>query len=87
MLDELERKKMMWQVFWNQSAENELADIWLAAADKQAVTDAANQTDQLLRSDPLSAGESRQENFGSSSSCRSSSNTKSSRPPSKVRIV
>lgn len=53
----------MWQVFWNESADNELAQIWLTAPDRQAVSNAAREIDELLRRDPLNAGESREGNY------------------------
>jgi hypothetical protein len=39
-----------------------LATIWLDAADRRAVSDAANAIDRQLGSDPLIAGESRDGN-------------------------
>ncbi len=42
--------------------EQELAQIWLNAPDRQAVTEAAYEIDRLLTRDPLNAGESREGN-------------------------
>ncbi len=36
--------------------DDELADIWLRASDPQAVTDAANEVDRILRVSPLDVG-------------------------------
>jgi hypothetical protein len=38
------------------SATNELAEIWLRAADCNAVQEASDNIDDLLRSDPLGVG-------------------------------
>ncbi len=48
---------MRFTVTWHPSAEEELAAIWLQAADREAVTQAAHVIDQLLSSDPLTQGE------------------------------
>ena len=45
---------------WIAEAEQELAAIWLASSDRNAVPLAANELDQRLRVDPLHTGESRQ---------------------------
>jgi plasmid stabilization system protein ParE len=50
---------MKYTVVWRPDAERRLAEIWLAATDHQAVTDAANQIDALLRADPTNGGEAR----------------------------
>ena len=44
-------------VVWVPPAKSELARIWTEAPDKQAVTDAADEFDRLLRSKPLAVGE------------------------------
>jgi hypothetical protein len=44
-------------VTWHPSAERELAEIWLNAENRIAVTRAANEIDRLLASDPLGQGE------------------------------
>jgi hypothetical protein len=41
------------------SPEQDLASIWVNAADRQAIADAANAIDALLADDPLGVGESR----------------------------
>ena len=51
---------MKYTVGWVPIAEQELAAIWPASADREAVTRAAHQLDQRLRIIPLSVGESRQ---------------------------
>jgi plasmid stabilization system protein ParE len=51
---------MSYTVVWERAAEQKLADIWVAAADRAAVTQAANTIDARLRKDPNTAGESRQ---------------------------
>lgn len=51
---------MNYTVVWLQSAEHELAELWLdASSDRDSITNASNSIDQLLRSNPESAGESR----------------------------
>jgi hypothetical protein len=48
---------MRYTLTWHPSAEQELANIWLNATDRQAITSAANSIDHLLEFDPLSRGE------------------------------
>jgi len=50
---------MKWTVIYRPSAQDELANIWLNAADPQAVADAADEIDRVLSRDPLNSGESR----------------------------
>lgn len=50
---------MIFDVIWRPRAEKALAQLWLAAADRQAITIAAHSIDQQLRRDPNSIGESR----------------------------
>jgi hypothetical protein len=50
---------MIFTVTYKPSADQELADIWLKSADRQAVTVAANRIDFLLRTNPHQQGESR----------------------------
>ncbi len=42
---------MIYTVVWSPDAENDLADIWLRADDRSAITAAGNQIDLLLRHD------------------------------------
>jgi hypothetical protein len=51
----------MFNVRWKRSARDELANLWLQAdsAMRHALTAATHQLDQKLRSDPISASESR----------------------------
>jgi hypothetical protein len=44
-------------VDWDTSAEMQLADIWLHAADPKAVTQASARTDNLLEQDPVNNGQ------------------------------
>jgi plasmid stabilization system protein ParE len=44
---------------WKPSVKERLADIWLTAPHRSAVTAAANSIDNLLRVNPLDRGESR----------------------------
>jgi hypothetical protein len=46
-------------VVWQESAEERLADIWLASEDRAAISVAARDIDRFLRNQPKSAGESR----------------------------
>ncbi len=53
---------MKWTVLWISSTENDLADLWMSAPDKAAVTAAANLIDQELAKNPLAVGEGRSGN-------------------------
>lgn len=53
---------MIFTVVWKPTATSELAEIWLNAADRAAVTAAAHQIDTSLRVDPFTQGESRSGN-------------------------
>lgn len=44
-------------VVWVRDAIDQLAEIWLAASDRDSVTDAANQIDRQLAEKPLVRGE------------------------------
>ena len=50
---------MKYTVVWKAAAEEELAQMWLDAADRSAVTVAANGIDRLLAAKPEEQGESR----------------------------
>ena len=50
---------MNYHVRWKRSARDQLRCFWINAADRQAVTNAANAIDSELQRDPLNAGESR----------------------------
>jgi hypothetical protein len=50
---------MNYTVVWSTVAQNDLAQLWVTAPDRAAVTAAANRIDQLLRRDPHAQGESR----------------------------
>lgn len=50
---------MPFTVVWLPSAQDELADIWVRSLDRQAVSDAANRIDRLLRQRPQSLGRPR----------------------------
>jgi hypothetical protein len=43
---------MRWTVVYLPDAEAQLADLWTRASDRQAVTDASDRLDRLLRDDP-----------------------------------
>jgi plasmid stabilization system protein ParE len=51
---------MTYTVTYKPSAENELTELWIQAADRQAVADAANRIDGLLGVSPHIQGESRE---------------------------
>ncbi len=53
---------MSWTVVWLGPAQNLLADIWMNAPNQQAVTDASNLIDAILRRDPYACSESRDGN-------------------------
>ncbi len=57
---------MKYTIVWTPAAEDDLAAIWLGAADRKSVTQAARQADELLRNDPQTLGESRSEAIESS---------------------
>jgi hypothetical protein len=44
---------MKYTVIWMPASEEKLLDLWLAAADRQEVEQAANWIDRELRNDPL----------------------------------
>lgn len=50
---------MKYEVRWGPAAENELASLWLDSDDRQTITDAAMQIDELLAAFPQDRGESR----------------------------
>ena len=50
---------MRYTVVWLRSAEDELARIWMRAADQQAVQHAADQIDQVLRVSSRARGNDR----------------------------
>lgn len=50
---------MKYTVTWTPSAERDLALLWMQAADRQALTAAADAIDLSLRRDPLGEGEAR----------------------------
>jgi hypothetical protein len=50
---------MTYQVVWLPPALDELAAIWLAAADRTSVTTASHKIDERLATNPLLEGESR----------------------------
>jgi hypothetical protein len=50
---------MNYRVSWKRVARDQLADLWVAATDRNAVTRAANTLDSMLARDPLNYGESR----------------------------
>jgi hypothetical protein len=49
----------MYEVRWKRSALDRVAELWLDAVDRQAITDAVDAIDQALISDPINMGESR----------------------------
>ena len=53
---------MKYTVHWKATAQQRLAEIWLAAQDQQSVADAADRIDMLLRNNPEGVGESRDGN-------------------------
>ena len=52
---------MRFTVVWLPLATQQLAALWLGAADRNAVTVASEQLDQRLALDPMGEGESRSE--------------------------
>lgn len=43
---------MRYTVGWSASAQNELAEVWLEAADRNAVAEASNEIDEFLAVSP-----------------------------------
>jgi plasmid stabilization system protein ParE len=54
---------MKFTVVWQPSAQDELADLWYSAADRAAVTRAADEIDRVLAISPSETGESRGEDL------------------------
>ena len=54
---------MKFTVVYLPSAEQQLADLWLKAADPASVSRASDKIDRLLENDPLAIGESRVANL------------------------
>lgn len=50
---------MNYTVLWTRGAEEQLARIWMEAADRNAVRMAADTIEELLQNNPLEQGESR----------------------------
>jgi plasmid stabilization system protein ParE len=48
-----------YRVRWRKLARNQLAEIWLASTDRNAVSAAAHHVDQMLARDPMACSESR----------------------------
>ena len=53
---------MIYTVIWRPAALEQLAEFWVSAADRQAITNAADDVDRKLRRDPVDQGESRDQN-------------------------
>jgi hypothetical protein len=49
----------MFAVLWRRRALDRLAEIWMSASDRDAVTNAVSQVDRTLSHDPECQGESR----------------------------
>jgi plasmid stabilization system protein ParE len=54
---------MNYTVIWVPSAEGQLAEIWMAAGDREAVTVASDRIERTLADAPTTAGESRPDGF------------------------
>lgn len=54
---------MKYTVVYVPSAEDQLAEIWMAATDREAVTVASDRIDRTLADDPVDAGESRPDGY------------------------
>jgi len=50
---------MKFTVVWQQEAEDELARLWLAASERQLLSDAANRIDRELQHEPARLGKKR----------------------------
>lgn len=51
----------MFEILWIDVARDQLADLWIRAADRRAVTAAVDSIDKRLRFDPRDVGESRED--------------------------
>lgn len=54
---------MTYTVTWIKSALDELAELWNDALDRPDVTEASNQIDSILRSNPYAYSESREQDL------------------------
>lgn len=50
---------MRYTVIWQPAAEQELANLWMNAEDRQAIAEAADEIDDLLHNDAHELGESK----------------------------
>jgi len=50
---------MRFSIRWKRAARDRLAEVWLSAPDRNAVTDACAHVEQLLQADPFHVGEAR----------------------------
>lgn len=50
---------MNFTIIWSEGAIDDLARVWLAATDRNAITSAAGEIDRLLSTDAHQVGESR----------------------------
>jgi hypothetical protein len=50
---------MNFTVIWSAAAIQDLARVWMNATDRNAITSAANEIDQILSHDPQHVGEAR----------------------------
>ena len=55
---------MTWTVVWKPSAERHLAKQWLSGSDRQAIADASNRIDRLLKHFPDAIGDARDHGDG-----------------------
>jgi hypothetical protein len=53
---------MKFTVVWTSPSQNDLADLWISAEDRAAITKAADMIDRLLRQAPFANSESRTSN-------------------------
>ena len=54
---------MTYTVVWSKSALAELAELWNSASDRKGLSDAANQIDLILKSNPYGHSESREQDL------------------------
>jgi hypothetical protein len=52
---------MNYTVLWSRSAQSELAELWISAVDRAALSAAADLMDAALASNPFDCGESREQ--------------------------
>ena len=56
---------MIFTVIWLPAAEQDLASLWIGAAQRNSVSQSANQIDRELKKDPIHVGQTRSKDLRS----------------------